>query len=67
MWNTTVHTVVLAVIGFVMRVIDLYCGLGGFSAGAIEAGAEVILGVDNVRAAACARSSLHSTSCERLT
>ena len=29
-----------------MQVCDLFCGLGGFSAGAIEAGAEVILGVD---------------------
>ena len=30
-----------------MQVVDLFCGLGGFSAGAIEAGAEVILGVDH--------------------
>ena len=29
-----------------MQVCDLFCGLGGFSAGATEAGAEVILGVD---------------------
>ena len=32
-----------------MRVVDLYCGLGGFSAGAVEAGASVVLGVDQVR------------------
>ena len=31
----------------VMRLVDLFAGLGGFSAGAIEAGAEVILGVDS--------------------
>ena len=30
-----------------MRVCDLFAGLGGFSAGALAAGAEVILGVDN--------------------
>ena len=30
-----------------MQVVDLYCGLGGFSAGAIDAGAEVVLGVDS--------------------
>ena len=35
-----------SVSGVGLRVIDLYCGLGGFSAGAIEAGAEVTLGVD---------------------
>ena len=29
-----------------MQVVDLFCGLGGFSAGAIDAGATVILGVD---------------------
>ena len=29
-----------------MQVVDLFCGLGGFSAGAINAGATVILGVD---------------------
>ena len=30
-----------------VRVVDLFAGLGGFSAGAIEAGGEVILGVDS--------------------
>ena len=30
-----------------MKVVDLFSGLGGFSAGAIAAGAEVILGVDH--------------------
>ena len=30
-----------------MKVVDLFAGLGGFSAGAIAAGAEVILGVDH--------------------
>ena len=30
-----------------MRVVDAFCGIGGFSAGAIEAGHEVVLGVDN--------------------
>ena len=30
-----------------MRVVDLFAGLGGFSAGAIEAGADVVLGVDS--------------------
>ena len=30
-----------------MKVVDLFSGLGGFSAGAITAGAEVILGVDH--------------------
>ena len=30
-----------------MQVVDLYCGLGGFSAGAIDAGAEVVLGIDS--------------------
>jgi DNA (cytosine-5)-methyltransferase 1 len=29
-----------------MQVVDLFCGLGGFSAGALEAGADVVLGVD---------------------
>ena len=29
-----------------LRVVDLYCGVGGFSCGALEAGGEVILGVD---------------------
>jgi site-specific DNA-cytosine methylase len=29
-----------------MQVVDLFCGLGGFSAGAIDAGATVILGAD---------------------
>ena len=29
-----------------MQVVDLFCGLGGFSAGAIDAGAAVILGAD---------------------
>jgi len=29
-----------------MQVVDLFCGLGGFSAGAINAGATVILGAD---------------------
>ena len=30
-----------------MRVVDLFAGLGGFSAGALEAGADVVLGVDS--------------------
>ena len=30
-----------------MEVVDLFCGCGGFSAGAIDAGAKVILGADN--------------------
>ena len=30
-----------------MRVVDLFAGLGGFSAGALEAGAEVVLGIDS--------------------
>ena len=30
-----------------MKVVDLFAGLGGFSAGALAAGAEVILGVDH--------------------
>ena len=30
-----------------MRVVDLFAGLGGFSAGALDAGAQVILGVDH--------------------
>ena len=30
-----------------MRIVDLFAGLGGFSAGALEAGAEVVLGVDS--------------------
>ena len=30
-----------------MKVVDLFSGLGGFSAGAIAAGADVILGVDH--------------------
>ena len=30
-----------------MDVVDAYCGVGGFSAGAIEAGCKPILGVDN--------------------
>lgn len=30
-----------------MRLLDCYCGVGGFSAGAIQAGCEVVLGVDN--------------------
>ena len=29
-----------------MQVVDMFCGLGGFSAGAIDAGATVILGAD---------------------
>ena len=29
-----------------MQVIDLFCGMGGFSAGAIDAGATVVLGAD---------------------
>ena len=29
-----------------MKVVDLFAGLGGFSAGALAAGAEAILGVD---------------------
>ena len=32
--------------GLGMRVVDLYCGGGGFSAGAMLAGCEVVLGVD---------------------
>jgi DNA (cytosine-5)-methyltransferase 1 len=30
-----------------MQVVDLFCGLGGFSAGAIASGAQVIMGVDS--------------------
>ena len=30
-----------------MRVVDLFCGLGGFSAGAAMAGAEVVVGIDS--------------------
>ena len=30
-----------------MKVVDLFAGLGGFSAGALAAGAEVILGIDH--------------------
>ena len=30
-----------------MRLIDCYCGVGGFAAGAIEAGCDVVLGIDN--------------------
>jgi len=30
-----------------MKVIDAFCGVGGFSCGALEAGAEVILGIDS--------------------
>ena len=30
-----------------MRVVDLFAGLGGFSAGALDAGAQVVLGIDN--------------------
>ena len=30
-----------------MKVVDLFAGLGGFSAGALSAGGEVILGVDH--------------------
>ena len=30
-----------------MRVADLFAGLGGFSAGALAAGAQVVLGVDH--------------------
>ena len=29
-----------------MEVVDLFCGIGGFSAGAIAAGAKVVLGAD---------------------
>ena len=29
-----------------IAVIDLFCGMGGFSQGAIEAGAKVVLAVD---------------------
>ena len=29
-----------------MQVVDLFCGMGGFSAGAIDAGATVVLGAD---------------------
>ena len=38
-----------------MKVVDLFAGLGGFSAGAIAAGAEVILGVDlSIKKRGCA-------------
>ena len=30
-----------------MQVVDLFCGLGGFSAGAIAAGATVVMGVEH--------------------
>ena len=30
-----------------MRVVDLFCGLGGMTCGALEAGAEVVLAVDS--------------------
>ena len=29
-----------------MQVVDLFCGMGGFSAGAFDAGATVVLGAD---------------------
>ena len=56
-----------------MKVVDVFAGLGGFSAGAIAAGAEVILGVDhdpvplklwsaNVPGGRAALSSLGSSS-----